>query len=74
MPRIHRLEHIQSFPTSCLANDDAIWAHAKRIDYQLSNCHLSSSLNIWRAILCPHNMILHELQFYNAIDCDHKFV
>ena len=46
MARVHRLEHVECFPSAHLADDDAVGTHAQRVDDELADRHLAASLDV----------------------------
>ena len=51
LPGVHGLEHVQSFATADLTDDDSIGAHAKGIPDQVPDRYLAFPLDVGRAVL-----------------------
>ena len=60
---IHGLEHIQSFFTANLTDDDAIWPHTQAIDDQLALVHCAPALDVRRPAFQTDDVLLFHLQF-----------
>ncbi len=58
MAGIHRLEHVQRFRATDLADDDAIGAHAQCVDHQIARENPAASLDIHRPRLHPDDVLL----------------
>lgn len=60
---IHRLQHVQGFSTTTLANDDPIRTHTQAVLDQVTNGHGSLALNIWRPSFKSDGVGLSQSQF-----------
>ena len=58
MAGIHRLDHIQRFLTSDLANYDPVRPHAEGVPNQVTLSDGSSAFDIWRAGFEADDMVL----------------
>ena len=74
MAGVHRLEHVQRFTATALADDDAIRPHAQGVDHQVANRDAATTFDVRRARLEGHDMILAKLELRGILDGDDAFV
>ena len=72
--RVHCLEHVQGFPASALADDDAIRAHAEAVPDQLADRHCATAFDVWRPRLERHDVLLSELELGRVLDGDDPLI
>jgi hypothetical protein len=56
MPRVHRLQHVESFGAAHFAHDDAVWTHAQAVDDQLPHRDIPRERVGHTAAACPDNL------------------
>jgi hypothetical protein len=66
--RVHRLEHVQRFATADLADHDAVGTHAERVSHQVADVDLAAALDVRRARLQRHDVVLAQLELCRVFD------
>ena len=67
---VHRLEHVERLGAADLAHDDAVGAHAQRVDHELALGDLAPALDAGRPRLEPADVLLLELELGRVLDRD----
>ena len=70
MAGIHGLQHVKRLAAAAFADDDAIGAHAQRVDHQLADRNRASALDARRLGLERDHVLLLELQLGRILDGD----
>jgi hypothetical protein len=65
---VHRLEHVHRLDAAHLADDDAIRPHAERVADKIARHDLAASLDVRRAGLEPHDVLLLQPQLRRVLD------
>jgi len=74
MACVHCLKHVEGFFSTHLPDDDAVGAHAKAVNQQLTLADGSEPFDVRRPGLQSNDIFLRELQFGCVFDCDNAFV
>ena len=70
VPGVHGLEHVQRFPATALADDNAVGPHPQRIAHQIPDGDLPLAFDVRRPRLELDPVILRELQLGGVLDGD----
>src|SRR5690242_6654417 len=70
MARVHRLEHVERFGATYLADDDPVGPHAQRVAYERADRDLILAGEILGPRLEPQDMFLVEPEFGCILDRD----
>ena len=71
---VHRLQHVERGGVADLADDDAVGAHAQGVADQVADRDLALALDVRRAGLEPHHVVLVELELGGVLDGDDALV
>ena len=74
MPGVHRLQEIERFRSSHLADNDSFGSHAQAISDEVAHGDLARALEVRRARLEPHHMGLLKLKFRGVLASDDSFI
>ncbi len=67
---VHRLQHVERFFASHLADHDAVGTHTKGVDEQLPLPDRALAFDVWRPRLEPGDVLLVQLQLGRILDGD----
>src|SRR6266702_227179 len=70
MPGVHCLQHVERLFSANLAQDDAVGAHAQRVDHEFALADSALPFEVGRTALEPGDMLLLDLEFGGIFDCD----
>ena len=70
MSRVHRLEHVERFLASHLADDDAVRAHTQGVDHQLALPDRTLAFHVGRPRLEARDVFLVQLELGRIFDGD----
>ena len=71
---VHRLQHVEALGAADLADDDAVGPHAKRVAHEVADRDLAATLDVRRARLESHDVLLLQLQLDGVLDRDDALV
>ena len=74
MAGIHGLQHVEGFFSAHLAYNDAVGAHAKAVDQQLTLVDRSLSFDVGRTGFKAHDVFMAEAEFGRIFDGDEALV
>src|SRR5215467_13460803 len=73
MTRIHRLQHVERFFASHLADDNAVRTHTQRVNHELTLADGALAFDVWRSRLEARDVRLVKLQLGRVFDGDDAF-
>src|SRR5688572_5618667 len=74
MAGVHRLEHVERFFASDLADNDAVWTHTQGVDHEIALTHGAFAFDIGGPGLEAYHVTLAELELGSVFDRDHALV
>ena len=74
VPRVHRLQHVESLTAPDLTHDDPVGPHAERVAYEVADRDLTSSLDVRRPRFERHDVRPVQAKLGRVFDSDQPFV
>ena len=68
MARVHRLQHVERFLATHLADDDPVRPHTQGVDDQFALTHRSLPFHVRRTAFQANNVLLLQLKFGRIFD------